>query len=143
MVSLHPSSFDTIEQFFSKFKSLVIQCRQCGIEQKDEHNVLSILNKLGFEYYVFVSIFHSKWESFPDSKTPSLDYFSESLIKEQDQLIRVGVIKTSKYQNFLVTDSSKAQVKGKSKKKEPKATDLNQQTSERASVSKKKKKKCP
>ena len=27
LVSLNPSSFNTIEQFFSKFKSLVLQCR--------------------------------------------------------------------------------------------------------------------
>ena len=40
LVSLHPSSFETIEQFFSKFKSLVLQCRQCRIERKDEQNVL-------------------------------------------------------------------------------------------------------
>ena len=32
LVSLHPSSFETIEQLFSKFKSLVLQCRQCRIE---------------------------------------------------------------------------------------------------------------
>ena len=32
LVSLHPSSFDTIEKLFTKFKSLVLQCRQCGIE---------------------------------------------------------------------------------------------------------------
>ena len=30
LVSLHPNSFETIEQFFSKFKSLVHQCKQCG-----------------------------------------------------------------------------------------------------------------
>ena len=87
LVSLHPISFETIEQFFTKFKSLVLQWRQCGIEQKDEQNVLSILNKLGPEYYVFVSIFHSKRESFHDWKVPSLDSFSESLIKEQDKLM--------------------------------------------------------
>ena len=33
----------------------------------------------------------------------------------------MGVIKTSKDQSLLVSDSSKAQEKGKSKKKEPKA----------------------
>ena len=27
LVSLHPSSFETIKQFFSKFKSLVLQCK--------------------------------------------------------------------------------------------------------------------
>ena len=72
-----------------------------------------------------------------------MDSFSESLIKEKDKLMRMGVIKTSKYQALLVTDSSKVQEKGKSKKKEPKAADLNQQTSERASGSERKKKKCP
>ena len=84
LVYLHPSNFETIEQFFTKFKSLALQCRQCGIERKDEKNVLSILIKLGSGYSVFVSIFHSKWESFLDWKVPSLDSFSESLIKQQD-----------------------------------------------------------
>ena len=55
----------------------------------------------------------------------------------------MGVIKTSKDQALLVTDSSKAQAKGKSKKKEPNAADSkpkqNQQASEGASGSKKKK----
>ena len=62
----------------------------------------------------------------------------------------MGVIKTSKDQALLVSDSSKAQEKGKSKKKEPKAADLkpkqNQQASERAFDSKKNKfgkKLCP
>ena len=88
-------------------------------------------------------MFHSKRERFPDWKLPSLDSFSKSLIKEHDKLIRMGVIQTSKYQYLLVTDSSKAQEKGKSKKKEPKATDSkpkqNQPASKGASGSKKKK----
>ena len=57
--------------------------------------------------------------------------------------MRMGVIHTSKYQDLLVIDSSKAQAKGKSKKKVPKAADLkpkqNQQAFEGASSSKKKK----
>ena len=59
LVALHPSSFETVQQFFTKFKYLALQCRQCGIEIKDEKNVLFLLNKLGPEYSVFVSIFHS------------------------------------------------------------------------------------
>ena len=62
----------------------------------------------------------------------------------------MGVIQKSKDQALLVTDSSKAQTKGKSKKKEPKAADSkpkpNQQASKGASGSKKKKfekKLCP
>ena len=55
----------------------------------------------------------------------------------------MGVIQTSKDQVLLVTDSSKVKAKGKSKNKDPKAADSNpkqnQQASERASDSKKKK----
>ena len=58
-------------------------------------------------------MFHSKRESFPDWKLPSLDSFSESLIKEQDKLIQMGVIQTSKDQALLVTKSSKVQERGK------------------------------
>ena len=61
-IALHPSSFNTIQQFFTKFKSLTLQCRQCGIERKEEQHVLSILIKIGTKYFVFVSIFHSQLE---------------------------------------------------------------------------------
>ena len=92
---------------------------------------------------LYVSMFHSKMKSFPNWKLPSLDSFSESLIKKQYKLIRMGVIQTSKDQALLVTDSSKAQEKGKSKKKDPKTAGSkpkpNQQASERAFGSKKKK----
>ena len=88
-------------------------------------------------------MFHSKWEIFPDWKLPSLDSFSESLIKDKNKLIRMGVIQTSKDQSLLVIDSSKVQEKGKSRKKEPKVADSkhkpNQQAFEGASGSKKKK----
>ena len=62
----------------------------------------------------------------------------------------MGVIQTSKDQALLITNSSKAQAKGKSKKKETKVADSkpkqNQQAFERAFGSKKKKfekKLCP
>ena len=79
--------YETIEKFFTKFKSLALQCRQSRIERKDEKNVLSILSKIGSEYFVFVSIFHSKREAFPGWKIPSIDSFVESLIQEQEKLI--------------------------------------------------------
>ena len=87
----------------------MLQCSQCGTEQKDEQNVLSILNNQGLDYYVFVSIFHSKRERFPDWKVPSLDSFFESLIKEKYKLMRMGVMKESKDQSLVVSDSSKVQ----------------------------------
>ena len=106
--------------------------------------MLTILSKLGSEYSVFVSIFHFGRASIPNWKIPSLDSFVKSLIQEQEKLNWMGVIKNSKYQSLLVTNSTKAQAKGKSKEKEPKANDSkpkeNQKTFEGASGSKKKKK---
>ena len=47
LIALQPSNFETIQLFLLKFKSLVLQCKQCGIEKKDEQLVLSIMSKLG------------------------------------------------------------------------------------------------
>ena len=36
LISLRPSSFKSLQLYFSKFKALVLQLRQCGIEKKEE-----------------------------------------------------------------------------------------------------------
>ena len=125
LIALHPSSFETIQQLFTKFKFLALQCRHCLIERKDEQHVLSILNKLHSEYFVFVSIFHSRRASISNWKMPSLDSFVDSLIHEQEKLVQMGVIQTSKDQDLLVTYSTKAQAKGMHKEMDPKESDSN------------------
>ena len=35
LISLQPSHFKSIQQFFTKYKSLVLQCKQCGLERKE------------------------------------------------------------------------------------------------------------
>ena len=67
LVALQANNFKTIQQFFSRFKSLVMKCKQCGIEKKDEQSVLSILSKLGSEFSVFVSAFHCGILNTPNS----------------------------------------------------------------------------
>ena len=59
LFSMSPRSFDSIEGFFTKFKSLVIILKHCGIENKYDQLIISILSKLGLEYLVFVSTFHA------------------------------------------------------------------------------------
>ena len=85
--------------------------------------MLSILNKLGTKYSFFVSIFHFGRDSIPNCKMPSLDSFVESLIYEEEKLVQMGVIQTSKSQALLVTETTKVQAKGRPKGKEPKAYD--------------------
>ena len=82
LIALHPRSFEIIQQFFTKFKFIVLQCRWYGIEIKDEKYVLSILSKIGSEYYVFVTFFCFGRASIPNWKIPSLDSLSKSLIQE-------------------------------------------------------------
>ena len=59
LVSLSLRNFESLQVYLSKFKSLVLQLKQCGIEKKDEVLVLAILLKLFHDYFVFVSTFHA------------------------------------------------------------------------------------
>ena len=45
LISLSPNSFESLQLYFSKFKALVLQLKQCGIEKKDDQLVLAILSK--------------------------------------------------------------------------------------------------
>ena len=130
---MQPDNFETIQQFFTKFKSLALQCKQCRIERNDEHFFLSMLNKIGNEYFVFVSKFHSGIDSIPNWKMPSLDSFVESLIQEQDKLVQMGVLQASKNQALLMSDSTNAQAKGNHKGKYPKASDSKPKESRKSS----------
>ena len=58
-ISLSPSRFESLKLYFTKFKALVLQLKQCGIEKKEEQLVLTILSKLGPDYSVFVSTLYA------------------------------------------------------------------------------------
>ena len=78
-ISPSPRSFESLQVYFSKFKSLVLQLKQCGIEKKDEQLVLAILSKLGIDYSMFVSTFHATKLRAQTWNMPSLAYFMECL----------------------------------------------------------------
>ena len=59
LITLNPSSFESLQLYFTKFKALVLQLKQCGIEKKEEQLVLTILSRIGSNYSVFVSTFHA------------------------------------------------------------------------------------
>ena len=59
LISLIPSSFESLQVYFSKFKSLVLQLKQCGIDKEHEKIILAILSKLGYDYSIFVLNFHA------------------------------------------------------------------------------------
>jgi hypothetical protein len=59
--SLDPKNFDNVQDFFTKFKSLLCELKTCGIykSKQEKQSVLAIIEKLGSKYRVFFSTFHS------------------------------------------------------------------------------------
>ena len=96
----------------------MLQLKQCGIEKKDDQLILSILSKLGPEYSMFVITFHSSKLTTRNWQMPSLASFMESLNQEQDKLVQMGTIKTSKDQSLAagVSNASKGKKKAKDSK---------------------------
>jgi hypothetical protein len=82
LLTLDLKSFENIQDFFTKFKDLLSQLRACGADKSKEEKqmVLIILSKLGLEFSLFVSTFHSiRFTSGATWKMPSLEEFIESL----------------------------------------------------------------
>ena len=92
LISLHPSNFETLNDFSTKFKNIVFQLKLYKVEKEDDQLIHSILSKIGVDYSVFVSTFHSMNLSTPNWKMPTLNSFIESLTQEHDKLIQMGII---------------------------------------------------
>ena len=87
LISLNPVNFETIHEFFTNFKHLVLQLKQCEVEKKDDQIIISILFKIGLDYFGFVSTFHTIKITIPNWKTPTLNAFIESLTNEHDKIV--------------------------------------------------------
>ena len=96
LISLSPNSFESMEGFFTKFKSLILFPKKCWIMKKEYQLVLSILSKLGPGYSVFVSTFHSIRLAISNWKMPPLSVVIDSLTNEREKLVQMGIFNTSK-----------------------------------------------
>ena len=97
--TLDPKSFDNIQDCFTKFKSLLLNLGECGIDKSTQEKqlILTILAKLEPKYVVYVSNFHSGRCLFGTNwKMPTLAQFIESLTQEQIKLIQMGLMKDPK-----------------------------------------------
>ena len=68
----------------------------CKVEKEDDQLILAILSKLGLDYSVFVSTFHTGKLTIPNWKMLSLNAFIESLTNEHDKLVQMGIMRYSK-----------------------------------------------
>jgi hypothetical protein len=60
LLTLDPKLFDNIQDFFTKFNDLLSQLKSCGVDKSKEEKqiVMTILSKIGPQFYVFISTFH-------------------------------------------------------------------------------------
>jgi hypothetical protein len=138
--TLDPKSFDNIQDSFTKFKSLILSLGECGIDKsiQEKQLILTILDKLGPEYVVYVSNFHSKRCLFGTNwKMPTLARFIESLTQEKTKLIQMGLMKDPKAHALTMHDR---QGSSKQNGKEGYSKPFNDSSSSKDSSDSKKKK---
>jgi hypothetical protein len=93
--ALNPSDFETLQDYYN-FKTFLSHVRTCGIDKKYEELIFSIQSKIGPEYYVYTSSFHTTKLAMGSTwKISSLDEFMESLIHEKTKIIYIGALKSS------------------------------------------------
>jgi hypothetical protein len=119
-LTLDPKIFENIQDLFTKFKDLLSQLKACRVDKSKEEKqmVLTILSKLGPEFFVFISTFHTvRFASGATWNMPSLEDFIKSLTQEQTKLINMGQIKGPKAHALIVQDGSHKYQKSKDKDK--------------------------
>jgi hypothetical protein len=117
--SLDPKNFDNVQDFFTKFQSLLRNLTKCVIDKskQEKQMALAMMAKLGLEFSVFVSTFHSTRFIVGATWTmPSLSQFIDALTQEHDKLIHMGIIKGPKAHALVLHDGNNSQ-NPKSKRK--------------------------
>ena len=109
-----------MNEFFTKFIQLVLQLKQCKVEKDDDQLILAILSKLGSNYSIFVSTFHTGKLTTPNWKMSSLNAFIESLTNEHDKLVQMGIIRSSKDQTLFALGPKYSKGKGNQKNQKDK-----------------------
>ena len=108
-----------MNKFFTKFKNLIYQLKQCKVEKEDDQLILSILSKLSADYSVFVSNFQSVRLTTPNWNISTLDAFIESPTHEHDKLMQMGIIQYSKDQAMVARGGKVENDKGKQRDESP------------------------
>ena len=88
--TLDLKSFDNMRDLFTKFKYLILSLATCGIDKSKQVNqlIITILAKLGPQYVVYVSTFHSgRYLMGTNWKMPTMDQFVDSLTHEKAKII--------------------------------------------------------
>jgi hypothetical protein len=121
LLTLDPKIFNNIQDFFTKFKDLLLQLKSCGVDKSKEEKqmVFTILSKIGPKFSLFISTFHTIiFTSGATLNMPSLEDFIESLTQEKTKFINMGTIKGPRMHALIVHDDNQKYHKYKYKDKQ-------------------------
>jgi hypothetical protein len=117
-LTLIPNDFSCIEDYLSKFKTLRILCEECNIKLEEECCIYIIHSKLSSSYFVFVSTFYAIREALGKAyKKLTLESFCDALIREQDNLVQLGLINTAGTSNKTLVAQNKDKPKNPKKQR--------------------------
>ena len=119
LITLNPSNFESLNEFFTKFKNLIYQLKQCKVEKDEYQLILAILTNLNVDYSDFVSTFQIVRLTTPNWNMPTLDAFIQSLNSENDKMIQVGIIRSPKDQALVTRGDKVVNDKGKQRDESP------------------------
>ena len=98
LLTFNPNNFSSIEDFLLTFKTLRLILEGCKVKKEDGSFIYSIIARLGLAYSVFFFTFHSTREALITQgiayKSPSFDPFCNSLIREQEKILHLGLFNT-------------------------------------------------
>jgi hypothetical protein len=121
LLTLDPKRFNNIQYLFTKFKDLLSQLKACWVDKSTEEKqmVLTIISKIGPEFSVLLSTFHTIiFSSRATLKMPSLEDFIESMTQEKIKLINMGTINGPRAHALTMHDGSQKYMKSKDKDKQ-------------------------
>jgi hypothetical protein len=96
VLNLSTNDFSFLGDYLLKFKTLKILCEECEIKMEEECCIYLILSKIGSAYYVLVSTFYAMRKALGKTyQKPRLESFCDALIRDEDKLVLLGVIRTA------------------------------------------------
>ena len=97
LLKLDPRNFDTIKDYLTQVENYRAQLKDCGEPIKDGKMIKHIMTHLPLEYAPFVSSFNTHKLTMGTAYVkPSFEKFLEILILQHENLVSMGILKSSK-----------------------------------------------
>ena len=108
ILNLSPGNIESIQELFTQFRYIYLYLNMCKINKDNDQLVLSILSKLGPNYYVFFSSIYSIRLTLSSTwNIPTLDNFVASLLQEKYELNQMGFPRPAKVISLVINHGNK------------------------------------